>query len=754
MSRNRAMFAEGLKMNRMYTLGTVLLLPAATSAWAQEPQSDFGLAEIVVTAERREASLQSVPVAVSALTAESLQNRQVTESSDLQRVVPSLKMTSNITTPTTLSPSLRGSTVQDASVVVAESPFGIYIDDVYVGRLNGNNATLADIERVEVLRGPQGTLYGRNTLAGAIKFISRTPGEDSWLTASVGAGDWGQYRGNFSAGGQLGESDWAGSLAAQYNNKDGQFENQLTGRETGRERNFATRGKLRYTGIENFDAVLSVSYARSKNDSLQLFPGTTCVDPADPANCKAPANRQFTSDDVTPLSSGYYKVLTPTLTGAPAPFTADPSSETDQLISSVNLSYDLGALTLRSITGFVNTKDVFSTDLSGVGFVMGASDSNSDQFTQELQLQGLAFDDRMNFILGAFYLNEKSTQDFAWIFVTPSATSQIDAETSSYSLFGQADYKITDALKATVGLRWTKDEKEFDMALQQLPTIIFPGGRTAPVSLKNEYDAWTPKFGLDYTFQPTEVVDSLMTYVSAAKGFKSGGYNGIALFSLDDATLPYFPEENWTYEVGVKTDLLDSKLRVNAAYFYDEISDLQLNATVNGGASFPVQNAGDVTIQGLELEITALPVRGLSVFANLAFMDGKFDRLTANSAPQQAIAAFGADPTPPQIPDYTFTLGFDYGIDVPLGADGGRVSFGADWFRSDDYVLAATNDFIVSGYDRLNGFVALGVGDAWEARLSVKNISDEETVISGSRALGGFIMLAPREYLFSVSYTM
>lgn len=744
-------------MNRLRrcAISTMLFLPAAANVLAQESPSGGGLEEVVVTAERREASLQTVPVAVSALTAESLENRQITESSDLQRVVPSLKMTNNITSPTNLSPSLRGSTVQDASLVVAESPFGIYVDDVYVGRLNGNNATLADIERVEVLRGPQGTLYGRNTLAGAIKFISRTPGDDSWLNASVSAGDWDQYRGSFSAGGRFGESDWAGSIAAQYNNKDGQFHNDTTGRDTGLERNWATRGKLRYVGSDDFDAVLSVSYAHSENDALQQFPGTTCVDPMNPANCSSPSNAQYRPSDVTPLSSGYYNVLTPTLgAGAPSLFTPDPSAETEQLISSANLSYDLGGVTLRSITAFVNTKDFFSTDFNGAGVVMGASQSNSDQYTQELQLQGMAFEDRLNFIVGAFYLKEKSTQDFAWIFITPASTSQIDAETTSYSVFGQADYKITDALKATVGLRWTKDEKDFDIAIQQLPTIIFPGGRTAPVSLSNEYDAWTPKFGLDYTFEPTDSIDSLMTYVSAAKGFKSGGYNGIALLSLDDSTNPYFPEENWTYEVGVKADLLDRKLRVNAAYFYDEITDLQLNATLNGGASFPVQNAGDATIQGLELEVTAIPVRGLSLFANLALMDGKFDRLTPNSAPQQAIAAYGADPEPPQIPEYTFTLGFDYGFDVPLGASGGRVSFGADWFRTDDYVLAATNDFIIDGYDRVNGFVALGVGESWEARLSVKNIADDETIVSGGRALGGFIMLPPREYLFSVSYKM
>ena len=209
---------------------------AAQSGGAPAAQSGGGLQEVVVTAERREASLQTVPVAVSALSAESIENRQVVEARDLQRFAPSLRMSNNITSPTNLSPSLRGSLQQDASLVVAESPFGIYVDDVYIARLNGNNVTLADIDRVEVLRGPQGTLYGRNTLAGAIKFVTREPGEDEWFTAKVGAGNWDQYVASLSFGAPIGDN-WSASLAAQINNKDGQWKNIATGEDTGLERN-------------------------------------------------------------------------------------------------------------------------------------------------------------------------------------------------------------------------------------------------------------------------------------------------------------------------------------------------------------------------------------------------------------------------------------------------------------------------------------------------------------------------------------
>lgn len=192
------------------------LLPLAEFAVAQE----VALEEIVVTSQKREESLQSVPIPVSALGVETLEDRQIVEAQDLERYVPSLKMTYNITQPTNLSASLRGSLVQDASLAVAESPFGIYVDDVYIGRLNGNNVRLADVERIEVLRGPQGTLYGRNTLAGAIRFISRDPGEQSWLKASAGFGNYDQYEASASAGGPLGD-EFAGSFAIQFNGHSG-----------------------------------------------------------------------------------------------------------------------------------------------------------------------------------------------------------------------------------------------------------------------------------------------------------------------------------------------------------------------------------------------------------------------------------------------------------------------------------------------------------------------------------------------------
>lgn len=734
-------------------------LPAATLAQSgDQPAREAGtLEEVIVTAERREGSLQEVPIAVTALSAQALEDRQVIEARDLQRFVPSLRMSNNITSPTNLSPSLRGSLQQDASLVVAESPFGIYVDDVYIGRLNGNNVTLADIQSVEVLRGPQGTLYGRNTLAGAIKFTSRTPGEQSWLIARVGAGNWDQYVANVSIGGPLSDN-WAGSFAAQINSKDGQTRNLATGEKTGLERNVAARAKLRYMGSETFDAVLSLSHSDSTNDSNQLLPG---ISPS------VPANQRYTSDDVI-LPRGMRNLATPTVARQPSIISDRPRGDTKQTIASANLAWKFDGYTLRSITGYVKTDDYFMTDFSGEGQVIGASNPMADQFTQELQIQGVALGDRLNYLAGVYYLNEKGDQDFGWNITRPFfnvgavSTSQIRAKTDSISVFGEASFQITDALKATAGVRWVRDDKSFDFGWQALFAPIPP----ATVSLDNTYSQTTPKFGLDWKVD-SEKFDSLLLYASVARGFKSGGYNGINITDPLGAFSPYGPEKNWTYELGMKADMADRRVRLNAAAFVAKITDLTLNATVilpNGTASFPVQNSGDATVRGLELESTIVPTENLTFYANLALLDGKYDRLNPTSAP--AIASLprvalgvnnnrlGVRAEPPQLPQYTFTIGFDYGIPVPVGPNGGRFKVGFDWYRTDDYITAATNDFVITAYDRLNGYVGLEIGDNWDVRLAARNLDDSDKIYVGSRGfLGGYLVLPPREVLFSVTYS-
>jgi len=742
------------------------------------------LDEMIVSSERRTENLQDVPIAVSALDTGELEDFQITEASDLQRLVPSLNMFTNVTQPTNLSLSLRGGLQQDASLVTAESPVGIYVDEVYVGRLNGNNVTLSDIERVEVLRGPQGTLYGRNTAYGAIRFITRTPGEDMWFNASAGYGNYDHIRVNASVGGPLGDS-WAGSLSGQYNEMDGVYYNYATNEDVGQQDNTSLRGKLRYMGSDNFDAILSISYSDSSNDSNQMPKGIT---PNVPSSCEDfpsgmcdPANgqiAQFTTNDLVWVN-GDYGVSTPTGQLQPPPLGDRSRATTEQTIGELTLTWDINErLTLKSITGYVGLEDYFQTDFSGntgntsanptimppyqqfFAFT-GSSSVDSDQFTQEFQALG-SIGDRIKYIGGVYYLNEEADQNFGWNgynlilggnlipgFAAVSS-SALQTDVDSIAVYGQGSYNITDQLKATVGLRWTEDDKKFNGDF-----VSFLGLPAATIPLDGKWSEWTPSFVLDYIFETSGVIDSAMVYGSAAKGFKGGGFSAISIFSAADFGV-YGPETNWTYEIGLKAQSFDNSLRTNLAFFFSDIQDIQQNATVEvapGIFGFPVQNSGDAEIQGLEYEITYSPLDGLDLFLIGNFLDGEYKNLVPDSAAGQAEAEYGVPAVPPQVPDYTVNVGFNYTFDLPgnLFSD---ASFGLDYYKIDDYLTAATNDFHNSGWDIWNGFIAVTLGDSWGLRLSGKNLADDVIVTSGSRGLGGFIWLPPREYMFQVTYTM
>jgi iron complex outermembrane receptor protein len=756
----------------MKTINRTILFLAGLAATLFMSPAFAALEELIVTAERREANIQDVPIAVTAITQEKLNVLNIVEGQDLQRYVPTLNMFNNITSPTNLSPSMRGMLQQDASLVTAESPFGIYIDDIYVARLNGNNTTLSDIERVEVLRGPQGTLYGRNTAAGAIKYITRTPGEDAWFNASAGAGNWDQLRVQASGGGPLG-AGLAGSLSGQYTEKSGQYTNLRGNNPTDvdSQENLTLRGKLAFlTGLPKFDGDVTISYSDSDTDSLQMPNGKTPNDPF--------GTGQFTSDDIV-LTNGEFTTNTlwqaNPLQPSP-PFGTKPHAETEQTIVGLRLNYDItDNLTFKSITGYVGLEDYFQTDFNGNSAdpseffaVQGSADTNSDQFSQEIQFLGTAMDDKINYLAGAFYLNEKADQVFGYNLANiydfgtgqpialqayaPLSRSLIDTETTSYSVFGEASYRTDFGLGGTVGLRYTKDEKDLDFDWQD--------GMGSPpephITEEANSEEWTPRFVLDYEFGTNaDVIDSMLVYGSAAKGYKGGGFSAIAIFSTAPVG-PYDPETNWTYEVGLKADWIGHKVRTNIDYFFSDISDIQQNSTAStggGGLEFPVENVGDAQIQGIEFEISAAPLEGLNLFLTGALMDGKYTRLEPGSAGANAPADFGVQAQTPQTPDYSFDIGFDYTYTFAANAID-DISFGADYYKIDEYITAATNDFLNTGWDNINAFVGLNITDNWRVQVTGKNLADKTNVTSGSRGLGGFIYLPPREYLLTVTYTL
>ncbi len=454
--------------------------------------------------------------------------------------------------------------------------------------------------------------------------------------------------------------------------------------------------------------------------------------------------------------------------------------ETEQTIVGLDLSWNFSnGMTLRSITGYVGITDYMHTDFSGdfarpPSFgAFGVTDVDTDQFTQEIQLLGTAFNDRLSYLLGAFYLTEDGTQPFNWAFgIVPGgnpaaalSVSLIDTEVDSFSVFGDATYQFTDNLSGTVGLRYTDDSKDFVYDFLGLVGPPF-GPPIGPLNCTGSLDPtrcvlaaddeeWTPRFVLDYAFGESGV----LVYGSAAKGFKGGGFSATAIFSTDPIGV-YGPETNWTYEAGMKATWLGDRLRTNLAYFFSDIEDVQqssTDATQPFVLEFPVENSGDAEIQGFEFELTAVPVNGLNIFLSGSLMDGEYTSLTPSSAAfASKVIYYGdpnAEPQTPQTPDYMVNIGFDYTFDFPTDVLG-DFSFGFDYYEIDNYVTAATNDFHNSGWDQWNGFVSLYIAENWQLQFTGKNLGDDVNHTSGSRGLGGGIYLPPRTFLFTVTYRM
>ena len=574
-----------------------VLMSAVSPAVAQ----NITLEEIVVTAERREENLQTTPVAVTAFTADQLERRQVTRTEYLQDFVPNLYMTNGVNSPSTLSVVLRGLGEGGGGIATSEPPIAFYVDDIYQARLSATNSEFSDIERVEVLRGPQGTLFGRNSMTGAVNVITRTPGDDTYVNAEVSYGNYETATLKAAAGGALSPGNMAASLAVVFREQgEGYKDNIATGEDIDHQDYFGIRGKLHHYGSGNFDAVLTGYFNDVENDGFVA----TAIDIA----------------TLQPVTGDYFVVQSP----------VDTFGDSEQYGASFRFTYDFGGATLKSITGYSKLDDGWRFDLGGgtefmPGDFRGVFDRTSqidqDQWTQEVQLYGTAMDDRLDWIVGAYYFTEESAQtftDFFFLsflgFAIPLPVTDYLMDTESYAVYGQFDYAVTDRISLIIGARYTDEDKKI------------AGVKAVPFADETSYSSFTPKFGLEY-----EMNDDTFLYATVGKGFKAGGYQGLA-GSAETLATPFDEEFLWAYEVGAKLDLLDDRVRLNTSVYFNDVTDLQgavLDPRFPGNAV--TQNAIDVEYVGLETELTALVSDELTLTGVLGFQDEKFTRIDPNA---------------------------------------------------------------------------------------------------------------------------
>jgi iron complex outermembrane receptor protein len=691
----------------------------ARSAEAAAQQANQGetqagtLTDIVVTAQRRAERLQDTPVSVSAFTSDMLDERQIERTEDLAASVPSLYINTVSASPSALVVFLRGAGEQVGGLATSESPVGIYIDDIYFARLANANLDLADVERVEVLRGPQGTLYGRNTMTGALKIVTHRPTDELWIRADASYGRFDRLRLRGAVAGPLG-GEIGGLVSGYFTHGNGWFDNIGPDPKRGDRRSYGGRVSLATIGTGALSGRISAFYGNDRNDGITPVP----VNPNPP-----------------------FESLTGKFRTTRSPIPAYGRNKQWGVIG--DLSIDLGAVTVKSLTGYIDTSDRWGLDFSG-GFRNAAgnvvagffrrSETRQDQFSQELQLQGKGFGDRLKWILGAYYFTESAEQSLADSFGTGVfgpfpvnlLPSSFSLDTKSYAAFGQADFEVSPGLTLSLGGRYTEEKKDFRGFIQN--GLGFPPAY-APETIRSLDDnEFTPRIGVDY-----KINRDVLLYANVSKGFKAGGFNGLAVANPAIFGSPYGAESVWAYEAGVKSELLERRLRLNVAYFYNDLRDIQQNVVVGGGST-RTENAANASLQGIELESTAVITDALSIFGHLSLLWDDYKKLSPNS--QAALA--GAERLP-LVSKLQSQIGFNYR--QPIAASG-AILLNGDWSHRSTRFSEAANQPIgkIGPVDRVNASIGYETEDRrWQISLSGRNLLGDKDYYSGLSLIPGVI---------------
>ncbi|WDA41356.1 TonB-dependent receptor [Erythrobacter sp. BLCC-B19] len=642
----------------------IALLATHAPAMAQaddtaDPSADQGgVSDIIVTAQRRQESVQDVPIAITAFGQEELEQRGIVSALDVAQFVPNLVGLNNTGLGTANSYYLRG-IGNTESIATFDPPIGTYVDDIYLSRQNANNLSLFDVNRIEVLRGPQGTLFGRNTTGGAINVYMNEPGDDFAGYAEIGYGSYDQKLARASLDVPLADS-FAIKVSGYWQDDDGYTINTTTGERDNQSDGWGVRLGLR--GELSDSARWTGSYIKTSSSAGNTL-NFDC-DPANPANC----NGRFATTGLTRGGNFVSPTLGALLTGRKANFGLGNEATMDFIAS--NFEFELGDdWAVNIITGFVDLNQDFAVDFGdgrGLpalatpvpavrGFPFGGftivNEGEHTQFTQEIKFTGSLGDGLIDVVGGVFYFHEDNRTDFGDIFTLGNAFPLVLADrvinnkAEAWAGYVQADLNLTDQLTVTAGIRYTDEEKTFAIrdnrprlasglcqaAAQFGPsTCIDTANLTAPNGLaiptRQSVDLFTPRFAVNY-----QASDDVLLFASATRGFKSGGWN--ARGTNPGELLPFGPETAWSYEAGAKTDLFNRLVRLNVTAFWLDVSDLQTpSAFVRGDGSlaFLVRNFADYRNKGLEVEFTTVPVEGLNLFASLGYQDDEY-RIDANA---------------------------------------------------------------------------------------------------------------------------
>ncbi|MXO89408.1 TonB-dependent receptor [Pontixanthobacter aquaemixtae] len=740
-------------LNLTLLSGTALLAFAAAPAMAQTAGAEEAAEAIdddniiTVTARRREERLLDVPLSVTAIGGEDLAKTGTLELTEVAQEVPNLTLEVSRGTNTTLTAFIRGVGQQDP-VAGFEAGVGLYVDDVYINRPQAAVLDIYDVERVEVLRGPQGTLYGRNTIGGAIKYVTRRLPDDLELKVRGTYGSYDQADLVVSGSAPLSDTLRFGASAARLS-RGGFGDNlNLQGVENYNKDVWAGRATLEFDNGPVF-ARLSGDYVKDKSEARQghrLIPGLFSGAPV--------------LDNVYDTRAGLNVV----------------DQEVEAYGGALNIAVEVSdMITLKSITGYREDKSTTPIDFDS----LPAADLdvpaiyNNDQFSQELQL--LYESDNLNGVVGAYYLDANAFTAFdVALFTTgslislPGLNAQTlgDVNTKTWSIFGDFTYDINDQLSVSVGGRYTSDKRTsrvlrttFIGGFSDLfgPSTAVPIAVTSDFNGSRTFKEFTPRASISY--KPDE---NHNIYFSYSRGFKGGGFDprgqttaapdldGDGDIDFDDqfAFLSFDPEMVDSYELGWKASLLDNRLNLSFAAFKGDYTDIQIpgsvgidtnNDGVNDSFVGITSNAGDADVNGFEFEGNALVGKDFAGVGSrfnvnwaLGYVDAKYKTF---------IDAFGVDVADQRVfqntPDITANMGFDLGLPVASGL----VDFiGSASLRSDASQFETPNPFLdQDGFVLLNAsIVYTDDSDRFSIGIHGKNLTDKRYIVAGyAFAAGG-----------------
>ena len=686
----------------------------------EEPISE----EIVVTARKREENIQEVPVAVSVVTAEVLEDSGAVDLSELQARVPNLSIYPGRNQSTTLTAFMRG--IGQADPLWGVDPgVGLYLDDVYMARPQGALLDVFDIQQIEVLRGPQGTLYGKNTIGGAIKYTSRTLTDDTTGSISLGGGDFG--RTDFKAGvsGALVPGKLRAKVAVASLQRDGYGTNVFTGREVSNKDTLAFRLGLDWLASD--DVTVKLRLDRTEDD-------------AEPKG-------------LTRLEANPFCLLFLGASCEPLPNIFDTQSGLEPLNSTDSEGYSLSVewtinddWSFKSITAYreSDTENNIDFDTTPARITDVIATYYDEQLSQEFQW---IYDAGGNFdgVFGLYYFDGTAGGLVQNIFLESIfGTTEGTTDTDSIALFGEGTYAVSDRLNFNFGLRITEEEKRgvaFNAGYTD-DTFTTVAAVTADYDQSETFSSVAPKLGLDYAFS-----DDVMGYVTLSRGFKSGGFNVRAqATAFPESAEPFDDEVLTVAEVGLKSVLADRSLVLNLAAFYGDYEDIQVSTFTSydsdGDGSDDAffgnfLNAGNATMQGLEVEFdwTSPTAHWFGLSGNVSYLDASPDEvLDFNNdgfVDTQVIS---------NAPEITGALNLNF--DFP--AWGGLITSSIGYAYRDDSVL--TNEggpdprdptrpllpLVQPSFDMINAWISWLSGDGtWQVTINGKNLGDEEYLTNG-----------------------